>query len=61
MRKPMKHNEPNGSAGELMLELARTPWGESPLNTKNSPLSGDLNGGIEGARTLDLLRDRQTL
>ena len=60
MRKPMKHNEPNGSAGELMLELARTPWGESPLNTKN-PLAGNSNGGIEGARTLDLLRDRQTL
>ncbi len=38
MRKPMKHNEPNGSAGELMLELARTPWGESPLNTKNPPI-----------------------
>ena len=47
MRKPMKHNEPNGSAGELMLELARTPWGESPLNTKN-PLAGNSNGGIEG-------------
>ena len=46
---------------EQMLELARTPWGESPLKIKKPRQNEDLNGGIEGARTLDLLRDRQTL
>ena len=38
----------------------RGPLGQSPFKIKIPTLWG-LNGGIEGARTLDLLRDRQTL
>ena len=46
MRKAMKHNEPNGNAGELMLELRSPHFVEGfktiPTNTKTLSGGADL-------------------
>ena len=56
----MSHND---NYWRIDVGIGREPSGESPLSIthKKRLQKQSLNGGSEGARTLDLLRDRQTL